>query len=148
MTAPPAPATEVETELATAMRMSVLRLARRLRLERSSNDLSLSQIAVLGTLARDGAMSPGELAAAENVKPPSMTRTVCSLEEAGLVTRRPHDTDGRQVVVELTEHARAVLADDRERRNQWLMEHLSTLSDADLATLRRAAPILQQLAGR
>ena len=91
-----------DAALASSLRLSVMRLARRLRLERSGDDRTLNQLAVLGTLDRRGPQSVGQLAALEKVKPPSMTRTVACLEEAGLVTRRPHDRDGRQVVVDLT----------------------------------------------
>ena len=90
----------------SALRLGVMRLARRLRVERDGNDLTFNQLAALGTLRRHGPLPIGELAAHENVKPPSMTRTVAALEDAGLVTRRPSDTDGRQVVVELTDARR------------------------------------------
>ena len=83
----------------------------------------------------------------EKVKPPSMTRTVACLEEAGLVTRRPHDTDGRQVVVELTDAARDVLADDRRRRDAWLAQRLGALDADELELLHRVAPLLERLAG-
>ena len=96
------PTTAADAALASTLRIGVMRLARRLRVERSGDDLTLNQLAVLGTLRRYGALSVGELAGHENVKPPSMTRTVACLEEIGLVTRRPHATDGRQVVVDLT----------------------------------------------
>jgi len=133
--------------LASALRLNVLRLARRIRVERSDNDLSLSQLAVLGTLSRHGAMSAGELAAAENVKPPSMTRTISCLEAVGLVTRCAHDTDRRQVVVDLTDAARRVLDDDRRRRDAWLVKRLAGITPAERDALRQAAPILERLAG-
>ena len=124
-----------------------MRLARRLRLERGRDDLTLNQLAVLGTLDRCGPRSVGELAAIERVKPPSMTRTVASLEEAGLVTRRPHDTDGRQVVVELTAAAREVIQVDRRRREAWLAQRLAELDPAQRELLRQVAPLLEELAG-
>ncbi|MBA3606500.1 MAG: MarR family transcriptional regulator [Acidimicrobiia bacterium] len=144
-----APSRDLRTDagLASALRLNVLRLARRIRVERRDNDLSLSQLAVLGTLSRFGPLSAGELAAAENVKPPSMTRTISCLETVGLVTRRAHDTDGRQVVVELTEAARHVLEDDRRRREAWLAKRLGSISPAEREVLRQAAPILERLAG-
>lgn len=123
-----------------------MRLARRLRLERSGDDRTLNQLAVLGTLDRRGSQTVGQLAAIEKVKPPSMTRTVACLEEAGLVTRRPHDRDGRQVVVELTADAREVLADDRRRSDAWLAQRLEGLDAEDLELLRRIAPVLDRLA--
>ncbi|MGH9135036.1 MAG: MarR family winged helix-turn-helix transcriptional regulator [Ilumatobacteraceae bacterium] len=133
-------------ELTSALRVGVMRLARRIRLERTSEDLSLNQLAVLGTLHRSGDLTLGELAAIERVKPPSMTRTVNSLADADLVVRRPHETDGRQVVVELTDLARQVLAEDRRRRDLWLAQRLDELDAAELRLLRRVAPLLDALA--
>jgi DNA-binding MarR family transcriptional regulator len=135
-----------DAELARALRLSSMRLARRLRVERGSDDFTLSQLAVLGSLDRQGEATVGELAHLERVKPPSMTRIVNSLVEAGMVTRRPHATDGRQVVVELTDDARAVLAEDRRRRNAWLAQRLAELTDDERALLGRAAPLLDRLA--
>ncbi len=76
-----------------------------------------------------------------------MTRTISCLQTVGLVTRRAHDTDGRQVVVELTEAARHVLEDDRRRREAWLAKRLGSISPAEREVLRQAAPILERLAG-
>jgi DNA-binding MarR family transcriptional regulator len=135
-----------DAALASSLRISVMRLARRLRLERSGDDRTLNQLAVLGTLDRLGPLTIGELAANEKVKPPSMTRTVACLEEAGLVTRRPHATDGRQVVVELTADARDVLDDDRRRRDAWLAQRLGALDAEELELLHRVAPLLERLA--
>jgi DNA-binding MarR family transcriptional regulator len=135
----------VEEELVSSLRMGVMRLARRLRHERSGDDLTLTQLSALGALNRLGPLTIGELASADNVKPPSMTRTVNCLEELGLVAREPHQTDGRQVVVALTLKAQAVLAADRERRDAWLKDHLADLSDAERRILRKAAPLLDQM---
>jgi len=132
--------------LTSALRVGVMRLARRIRLERSSEDLSLNQLAVLGTLMRSGELAVGELAAIERVKPPSITRTVNCLVDAGLVTRRPHATDGRQVMVDLTDQARTVLDEDRRRRDLWLAHRLDELDPADRELLRRVAPLLDALA--
>jgi DNA-binding MarR family transcriptional regulator len=141
------PATQVDADTASALRLGVMRLARRLRVERDGNDLTFNQLAALGTLRRCGPLTVGEMAAHENVKPPSMTRTVAALEEAGLVTRRPSVTDGRQVVVELTEIAIRVMDEDRARRTAWLAQRLGELSPADVHLLGRVAPLLEQLAG-
>jgi DNA-binding MarR family transcriptional regulator len=142
------PATKtVETaDLAASLRIGVARLSRRIRVERAGDDLTFNQLSVLGTLGRHGAMPVGEIAAHENVKPPSMTRTVASLEELGLVTRRPGESDGRQVVVELTDRARQVMDADRRRRDAWLARRLADLDPDDVATLHKAAPILEALA--
>ncbi len=136
-----------DADLASALRLSVMRLARRLRLEKSTDDLSMNQLAVLGTLSRCGELPVGELAGIEKVKPPSMTRTVNSLADAGLVTRRPDPDDGRQVIVDLTPAARQVLDEDRRRRDAWLARRLAALSPEQRTLLRDVAPLLEEVAG-
>jgi DNA-binding MarR family transcriptional regulator len=101
---------------------------------------------VLGLLVRTGEQTVGDLARAERVQPPSMTRTVNCLEADGYVVRRPHDTDGRQVVVSLTDAGRAAVLADRQRRDAWLARQLGSLTPAERAALRDAAPILARLA--
>jgi DNA-binding MarR family transcriptional regulator len=133
-------------DLAASLRIGVMRLGRRLRVERTGDDLTLTQLSVLGTLARHGALPIGEIAAHENVKPPSMTRTVAYLEELGLVTRRPSATDGRHVVVDLTAEAERVMDADRRRRDAWLAQRLAALSPDQRALLRAVAPLLDELA--
>ena len=132
--------------LASSLRNSVMRLSRRLRIERASTDLSLNQLAVLGTLRRRGPLSVGELAAAERVQPPSMTRTVNCLCDLGLVRREPHASDRRQVVVHLSDEARRVLDEDRRRRDAWLARQLPDLTPDERRLLRQVAPILERLA--
>ncbi|NYI43946.1 DNA-binding MarR family transcriptional regulator [Nocardioides aromaticivorans] len=133
--------------LATELRFSVMRLRRRLVRERHpDNDLSLSSMAVLWALHRLGDLTIGALASREQVRPPSMTRTVNCLADAGLVERQPHPTDGRQVVVRLTEEGRAVVHADATRRDRWLSRRLEELTPAERDVLRQAAPILQRIA--
>ena len=132
--------------LSSALRVSVMRLARWIRLERSSEDLSLNQLSVLGTLLRSGELTLGELASIERVKPPSITRTVNCLVDAGLIVRRPHATDGRQVMVDLTDKGREILLADRRRRDAWLAQRLRELTPDERALLREAAPLIQRLA--
>ena len=133
--------------LASALRVSVARLSRRLRNERDSRDeLSIGQLSVLGVLYRSGECSIGELAALERVQPPSMTRTVNCLEESGYVERHPHETDRRQVVIALSERGSAILAADRRRRDAWLAKRLRELTPEERSVLRQAAPIIERLA--
>jgi DNA-binding MarR family transcriptional regulator len=139
-------ASQLDADTAGALRLGVMRLARRLRVERDGNDLTFNQLAALGTLRRHGAMPVGEMAGHENVKPPSMTRTVAALEDAGLVTRRPSETDGRQVVVELTDLAVRIMDEDRARRTAWLTQRLGELAPGDVELLARVAPLLERLA--
>jgi DNA-binding MarR family transcriptional regulator len=133
--------------LATALRSSTLRLSRQLRRQRVDGaDLTANQLGVLGALGKHDAMTIGELAAHEQVKPPSMTRIVSNMEEAGLVVRRPHDTDKRQIVVELTASAHALLQANRRRRDEWLQTKLKKLTPEERDILRKAAPVLERLA--
>ena len=139
---------EADAGLASALRVSVARLNRRLRTERDpdSDQLSPGQFAVLGLLDRIGETAVGELAAHERVQPPSMTRTVSCLEEGGYVTRRPHETDRRQVVVALSEQGRAAVEAERRRRDHWLAVRLRELTPEERQVLRQAAPVLDKLA--
>ncbi len=138
--------TVADAELSSVLRLGVMRLARRLRLERSESGLTLTQLSALGTLSRHGPCTPGELAAHEKVQPPSMTRVLSHLEERGLVARAAHPTDRRQVLVALTDDARALVAEDRRRREAWLVEHLADLTADEREALRAAVPVLERLA--
>jgi DNA-binding MarR family transcriptional regulator len=140
-------AARTDAGLASELRLSVMRLRRRLSRERHpGNELSMGAMAVMGCLFRNGDLTVGELAAQERIQPPSMTRIVNALEVGGYVVRRPHDTDGRQVVVELSDQGRRMLLADRARRDAWLARRLRDLSADERDTLRRAAPILERLA--
>lgn len=139
--------TATDTALASTLRLSVMRLARRMRTQRADTSLTLSQLAALATLDRHGNLTPRELAEHEKVQPPSMTRLVASLESADLVTRAPHPTDGRQVLLSITPAAKTLLAEDRRRREAWLAQRLADLTPAELTTLREAAILLERLAG-
>jgi DNA-binding MarR family transcriptional regulator len=136
-----------DTELASTLRISVMRLARRLRAERAETGLTLTQLSTLAALERHGPSTPGVLAEIEKVQPPSMTRIVSSLERRGLVLRTPHPTDGRQVVVSATDAARDLLRADRRRREEWLSRQLADMTSDERDALREVAPLLERLAG-
>ncbi len=135
--------------LASALRISVSRLARRLRAERAAHglqpELSDTQLGALATLERKGAMTPGELADHEKVQPPSMTRVIAVLEQRGLVMRAAHATDKRQVVLTVSDEGRDVVHQSRRLREAWLARRLRELTPQEKAKLRAAAPILEKL---
>ena len=135
-----------DAALASELRTTVMRLARRLRAQRVDDTLTLSQLAALGTLVRHGALTPGELAAHERVQPPSMTRLIAKLEDAGLVTKKDHPTDRRQVLVEISPSGREMIEADRKRRDAWLAQRMRDLPREDLELLHRAAEVLTRLA--
>ena len=141
---------QTDAVLATAMRISISRLARRLRVERlglggTETVLSDIQLAALAALERHDSMTPGELAEHEKVQPPSMTRVIAVLEERGLVRRAPHATDRRQVVLTVTAEGRNVVQRVRRRREAWLAQRLQELTPEEHQVLRAAAPILEKI---
>jgi DNA-binding MarR family transcriptional regulator len=132
--------------LAHALRPVVMRLARSLRQVRAdSSDLQSNQLSAMSVLLNDGDMLMGELAAAERVQPPSMTRIVNGLEQSGFVARRPDPRDGRQCLVTLTPAGREVLLANRRRRDEWLTIRIAELDPAEREVLRQVVPILAKV---
>lgn len=141
------PTPDAPAELASVLRIAVVRLSRRIRAERDPElDLGLGALSVLGILHREGAQTIGSLAETERVRPPSMTRTVGCLVDRGLVVRNKNADDGRQVVVELSEEGWRVVEAERRRRNAWLARQLAELTADERDLLRRASDLLGRLA--
>ena len=130
--------------LAGRLRLAVTRLNRRLRAQADSG-LSPSAQSALATIAHHGSLSLGELAAHEGVRPPSITTTVGGLESLGLVVRGQDAADRRVSRVAVTARGRLRLQRDRSRKTAYLASRLATLGDDELATLERAAGILERL---
>jgi DNA-binding MarR family transcriptional regulator len=121
-------------------------LVRRVRAAAASHELSLTESAVLARLAKDGPATTAELARAESMKPQSMGTTVAALEDLGLVERKPHQTDGRQVKIELTAKGAAVRNSAKDAKRTWLAQGISQLDEEDRETLFRAGEIIGRLA--
>ncbi|WP_370375450.1 MarR family winged helix-turn-helix transcriptional regulator [Micromonospora sp. HM5-17] len=134
------------TQLATVLRDAITRLNRRVRQTRPVGDLTGTQLSALTSLELAGALTPRELADTERVQPPTMTKIVAKLEERGLVQRTPHPTDGRQVILAVTDPGRRMLAQFERARNEWLAGRLAELTPEERDVLRRAAEILQKVA--
>jgi len=130
--------------LAAQLRLVITRTARRLRQEAAS-DLGPSQTAALATIERHGPLTPSELARIERIQRPTATRIVARLEEAGLVERVADPADGRSFTVSATAEARTLMNRLRTRKNAYLARRLRSLDEQDLATLDRAAEILEDL---
>ncbi|WP_415976272.1 MarR family winged helix-turn-helix transcriptional regulator [Rhodococcus sp. 077-4] len=137
-----------DSQLARDLSVSAMRLNRRLRLRHSSDRLPVAQLSILTTLLREGSMTTGELAARERIKPPSVSRSSHALEESGLLSRVPHPTDGRQVVLRLTDAGTAIARDEVAAREIALAEQLDGLSSQQRETLAAAASILTQIVER
>lgn len=132
--------------LAGELRQALGRANRRVRAERSDAGLSDAQFSVLAVLLREGPTTPGRLAELERVQPPTMTRTVNSLAELGLVTKGGSPDDGRHVVVALTAAGETEVRETRRRREAWLTQRLAALGADDRAVLERAAQVLKEMA--
>ncbi|MFI9526662.1 MULTISPECIES: MarR family winged helix-turn-helix transcriptional regulator [Micromonospora] len=133
-------------QLAPQLRDAITRLNRRVRQARPVGDLTVTQLSALTSIRLAGALTPRELADIERVQPPTMSRIVGKLEERGLVRRTPHPTDGRQVILAVTDGGQTVLDQFERARDEWLADRLAALAEEDRDTLRRAAEILQGLA--
>jgi len=132
--------------MASELRVVLGRLKRRLREHANHGDLSLSQMAVLGYLDREGPATVTALARAEGVRPQSMGATVAALEEAGLVAGRPDPGDGRQIMLSLTAVAREWIKASRAAREDWLSQAIrSHLSSGEQEELARAAGLLRRI---
>jgi DNA-binding MarR family transcriptional regulator len=134
------------TTLAGELRVAISASARRIRSRRGAADLPDPQFNVLAILLRQGPLTPGALADAEHVQPPSMTRTVNALVDLGFVAKSEHPTDGRQVVVSLTETGEAEVRETRRRRDAWLAQQLTSLTPDERSTLAEAAQLLRKIA--
>lgn len=128
------------------LRLAVMRLSRRARLERDERDVSDAQSAVLFVLQREGPRTLADLAKHERVSSPSMYRTVQSMQNAGLVERHPHHADRRKILVELTDTGVLYLEHVRKRRSAWFLRQFEGLTEAERAALAAATPILQKMA--
>jgi DNA-binding MarR family transcriptional regulator len=131
-------------ELAARLRLVITRTARRLRQE-AGTQLSPTQTAALATIERHGPLTPSGLAELERVQRPTATRIVARLADEGLVERATDPADGRSFTVAATPKGRALLEKLRTRKNAYLARRFRQLDDGDLATLERAAEILEGL---
>ncbi len=131
--------------MATDLRLACMRISRRVRFE-SSHDVAPHQFSVLCRL-EETPRTPGELADIERVAKPSMTRTVGALVERGLVRRQPDPTDGRQVILSITDDGRRSVRAIRRRRDAWMASRVVALTREDQDVLVRATAILAKVAG-
>lgn len=131
--------------LAADLRVALLRSARRIRSQHNSASVTEGQYSVICALFEHGELTPGELAEREKVQPPSMTRTVSALVEAGFVKREPHPTDRRQVMVSLTDKGTTEVKETKRRRTEWLAKQLAELTPQERETMAAATHLLRRL---
>lgn len=132
---------------AAGLRMAIVRTARRLRQEAAAETTGLTptSTAALATIERHGPLTPSEVAEIERVKRPTMTRTLGCLEREGLIARTPDPSDGRSALVAINAAGRERLRRLRGRKNAYLARRMRGLPEEDLATLERAAEILDRM---
>ncbi|WP_413317072.1 MarR family transcriptional regulator [Agrococcus sp. 1P02AA] len=132
--------------LADSLRVALVRLGRRMRKERTDESLSMHHLSALGTMQQLEEPTLARIAAAECVKPPSMVKTLQHLEDLGYVERSPHPSDGRMVVLRISDKGEQMIASMREQRNRTLAESLAKLTPDEREILAKAVPLLERLA--
>jgi DNA-binding MarR family transcriptional regulator len=123
-------------------------LVRRVRAAASAHELSWTETAVMARLATDGPATTADLARAEGMKPQSMGTTIAALEEMGIVERKPHPTDGRQVNIVLTAKGAAMRKSDKDASRTWLAHAIGQLDEEERETLFAAGEIIKRLVER
>lgn len=136
---------EIE-HLAGDLRQGVVRLARQLRRQGESHELSAGSLSALAALSRHGSMTVGELARHEGVTPPMITKIARQLEGEDLIVRRADADDGRVTHLELAAKGRRLVEGRRSAAETWLVEQLSGLSASEVAGLTVATALLARLA--
>jgi DNA-binding MarR family transcriptional regulator len=121
-------------------------LVRRVRAAASSHELSLTEAAVMARLSINGPATTADLARSEGMKPQSMGTTIAALEEMGIVERKPHPTDGRQVNIHLTAKGIAVRNSTKDAKRTWLAQAITQLDEEERETLFKAGEIIKRLA--
>ena len=140
--------TDQDQAVATRLHSVAIHLLRRLRREDAALGISAARLSALSVVVFAGPVTLGELAAAEDVTPPTMTRLVAALEAEGLVTRTADAGDRRVTRVRATAKGRRIMERGRSRRTAHLAAQLATLGREDLVVLDRAATILEDLIER
>lgn len=140
-------AVATEAELASRLRLAVMRLGRRLR-RQAEGDLTPSQASALSSVERLGPLTLGELSAAEGVRPPTLTKIVAALEEKGLVARHTDPADRRVSRVETTPAGSQLLSRSRSRLDAYLARRLASLETDDREALVRAVSVIESMLER
>ncbi|HVZ48189.1 MAG TPA: MarR family transcriptional regulator [Gemmatimonadaceae bacterium] len=143
----PRPSRAAAIDVADRLHSAAIHLLRRVRREDAGAGLPAPQLSALSVLVFRGSLTLGELARAEQVRPPTITRIVADLEAAGLATRAARESDRRVTVVTVTPRGVRLLEDGRRRRIAALAAEIVALPRAEVARLERAIDILERLVG-
>jgi DNA-binding MarR family transcriptional regulator len=121
-------------------------LVRRVRATAIAEGLSMTESIVVSRLYKDGPTTTAELARLEGMRPQSMRTTVSALETLGIIERKAHPTDGRQVFIALTRHGAELRRTAKDTKRTWLAQAVAQLPAADRETLFAAGDIMLRLA--
>jgi DNA-binding MarR family transcriptional regulator len=138
-----------DAELAAALMRGLMKLGRRIRTIPGDRvrSLSLSSVSILGALVRFGAMPAARLAEEQRLQPQSLTRLIAELEKKKLITRTRDREDGRVLVLSINPEGRALLREEMRARRLWLSQAMAELTEAERATLKHAAKLMERVAG-
>ena len=139
------PRKSIETDVIDLLQAIGL-LVRRARASAASQELSLTESVVLARLGKDGPATIAFLARAESMKPQSMGTTISALEERGLIERKPHPTDGRQVYINLSAQGAAMRKSAKDAKQIWLAQAIDKLDKQEQKVLFAASEIIRRLA--
>jgi DNA-binding MarR family transcriptional regulator len=128
------------------IRLTIQRLARRIRSMQSDETVTEGQRSVLFSLANNGVQTLGSLSEHERVTPPSMNRTINALVKAGLVTRVGAEDDGRKVSIDLSPAGRTFISETRRKRDAWFTQQLAALTAAERSIIEQSGTILRGIA--
>ena len=136
---------EISTELADQLHSVAIHLLRKLRREDGASGLNAPRLSALSVVVFAGPVTLGDLAAAEQVRPPTMTRIVDALSELGLVEKKRNTQDARSTLIHATAEGKKLLMQGRQRRIRALAAQISALDRGDRAVLQQAAEILRRV---
>jgi DNA-binding MarR family transcriptional regulator len=134
----------IATEVADQLHSTAIHLLRRLRVRDRETNVGPAQLSALSILVFGGPRSLGELADAEQVRPPTMSRIVASLQRSGLV-RRHTTEDGRRIRLEATPKGVSLMWEARKRRVESLATAIARLPENERHQLRDSLTLLQQV---
>jgi DNA-binding MarR family transcriptional regulator len=142
------PADDAARQTAERLHSAAIHLLRRLRREDVASGLTGPRVSALSVIVYAGPLTLSALAAAEQVRPPTMSRIVAALVAEGLATREPDERDGRVVLIRATPAGERLLTAARSRRTGALSRRLAALPAEELRLLARAAELIDDLARR
>jgi DNA-binding MarR family transcriptional regulator len=135
------------TDVANRLHSAAIHLLRRARRVDAESHLPAPQLSALSVVVYGGPLTLGALAAAEQVRPPTMTRLIAAMEAAGLIRRETDQVDRRVARISATAKGKRILEEGRDRRIAVIAESLAGLPDGDVADIAAALDAIEKVAG-